>query len=51
MQIINARNTHSKSLELSAVFVAYFTSFFILNSINNALPKIAADLDGMSNYA
>ena len=51
MQRFNVRITHSKSLELSAVFVAYFTSFFILNSINNALPKIAADLDGMSNYA
>lgn len=40
-----------RSLELTAVFVAYFTSFFVLNSINIALPKIAAELDGISMYA
>jgi MFS family permease len=36
---------------LLAVFSAYFTSFFIQNTINNALPKIAAELNGVQYYS
>lgn len=51
VETLAARNTHSRRTELAAVFVAYFSSFFVLNSINTALPRIAADLDGMSLYS
>jgi len=51
MEKIHTWSTGSRHLELTAVFVAYFTSFFVLNSLNVALPRIAADLDGMQIYA
>ena len=51
MEKITAWNISSRKLELSAVFVAYFTSYFVLNSLNVAMPRIAADLDGMSIYS
>ena len=44
-------NINLRPLELAAVFVAYFTSFFVRNGINVALPKIAADLNGISLYS
>jgi MFS family permease len=44
-------NISSTQYKLMAVFTAYFTSFFILNSLNTALPKIAAELNGMSLYS
>ncbi len=39
------------AFELLAVSSAYFTSFFAQNTINNALPKIAAELNGMQYYS
>jgi len=51
MQKIITWNTGSRYLELTSVFIAYFTSFFVLNSLNVAMPRIAADLNGMSIYA
>jgi MFS family permease len=51
VETIAARNTNSRHIELAAVFVAYFSSFFVLNSINTALPRIAADLDGIPKYS
>lgn len=44
-------NIGSRNLELTAVFVAYFTSFFVLNSVNIALPKITAELNGMQLFS
>jgi MFS family permease len=44
------RSSHL-SLALIAIFVAYFTVFFIASTINVALPRIAAELDGMSVYS
>ena len=45
------QNHRSHSLGLAAVFVAYFTSFFVLSTLNVALPRIAAELNGMSLYS
>jgi MFS family permease len=39
------------SHQLAALFAAFFTSYFVLNSINVALPRISADLDGMPLYS
>jgi MFS family permease len=36
---------------LVAVFVAYFTSFLAMGTVNNAMPKIAAELNGMQYYS
>jgi MFS family permease len=36
---------------LLAVFSAYFTSFFAQNTLNNAMPRIAAELNGMQYYS
>jgi MFS family permease len=38
-------------LGLIAVFSAYFTSFFAMNVMNNAMPRIAAELNGMQYYS
>lgn len=51
MKKVATPNFRSRRLELAAVFVAYFTSFFVLNGLNVAMPRIAADLNGMPNYA
>jgi MFS family permease len=39
------------SLGLMAIFVAYFTSFFVMSTMNNAMPRIAAELNGMQFYS
>jgi MFS family permease len=36
---------------LAAVFIAYFTSFFVMSTMNNAMPRIAAELNGMQFYS
>ena len=43
--------TRSRNQVLATVFIAYFSSYFVQNSINTALPKIAADLDGLAYYS
>jgi MFS family permease len=42
---------YPQSLGLIAVFSAYFTSFFAMNTVNNAMPRIAAELNGMQYYS
>jgi MFS family permease len=44
-------NTTPRSLPLAAVFIAYFTSFFVTNSLNIAMPRIVADMNGMAYYS
>lgn len=44
---INNDKTYPKYLELAAVFFAYFTSFFVIYSLNVAMPRIAAELNGI----
>jgi MFS family permease len=44
-------NTHPRTFQIAAVFVAYFTAFFVTNSLNIALPSIVADLNGMAYYS
>lgn len=51
MQKITVWNARSRNLELTTVFVIYFASFFALNSINIALPKIVAELNGMHLFS
>jgi MFS family permease len=36
---------------LVSVFLAYFTSYYVMNSLNIALPRMAADLDGMALFS
>lgn len=36
---------------LGTVFVAYFTSYLVVSTLNVALPRIAAELDGMHLYS
>jgi len=48
---ITTRKPTRLSLGLMAVFVAYFTSFFVISTINIALPGIAAELDGLPLYS
>ena len=38
-------------MALAAVFLAYFASFFVMGKMSNALPRIAAELDGMLFYS
>ncbi len=38
-------------MALAAVFLAYFSSFFVMGKMSNALPRIAAELDGMLYYS
>jgi MFS family permease len=45
------RDTHPRNLQLTAVFVAYFTSFFVMNSLIIAMPSIVADMNGMAYYS
>jgi MFS family permease len=44
-------NTTPRSLQLAAVFIAYFTAFFVTNSLNIAMPRIVADMNGMAYYS
>jgi len=48
---IATQRASPQSLGLMAVFVAYFTSFFVISTMNVALPRIAAELDGMQYYS
>ena len=41
----------SITMALAAVFLAYFSSFFVIGKMSNALPRIAAELDGMLYYS
>ena len=45
------RKSTRDSCGLMAIFVAYFTAFFVISTINIALPGIAAELDGMPLYS
>ncbi len=36
---------------LAAIFIAYFTSYFVMSTMNNAMPRIAAELNGMQYYS
>lgn len=45
------RSDKSRRLQLAAVFVTYFTAFFVTNSLNIALPRIVADMNGMAYYS
>jgi MFS family permease len=47
----NSRKPSQQLLGLMAIFVAYFTAFFVMSTINVALPRIAAELDGMPIYS
>ena len=40
-----------RSWMLASVFTAYFTGYFIISTLNVALPRIAAGLDGMAWFA
>ncbi len=39
------------SMGLFTVFAAYFTSFFVMSTMNNAMPRIAAELNGMQYFS
>jgi MFS family permease len=45
------RNFRTHSLGLIAVFIAYFTGALVLSTLNVSLPRIAAELNGMSMYS
>jgi MFS family permease len=45
------QKTNQRSWGLAAIFIAYFTSFFAMSTMNNAMPRIAAELNGMSYYS
>jgi MFS family permease len=36
---------------LAPIFIAYFTSFFVMGTMNNAMPRIAAELNGMKFFS
>jgi MFS family permease len=48
---INKGKTNPKYPELAAVFFAYFTSFFVIYSLNIAMPRIAAELNGIPLFS
>jgi MFS family permease len=48
---LSIRKSMHRTRGLVAIFFAFFTTFFVMSTINIALPRIAAELDGMPVYS